>query len=71
MENQKALFSQTFSGDIPIEVILDQNQLTFKECISILETQKNKNSTFKIMPSDSNFIIGSNSSNDRGEVIHF
>lgn len=71
IENQKALFSQTFSGDILIEVILDQNQLTFKECISILETQKNKNRTFKIMPSDSNFIIGSNSSNDRGEVIHF
>lgn len=71
LENQKAVFSQTFSSKSAIELILDQNQLSFKECISILETQKSKNTTFKMLPSDSNFIIGSNSSNDRGEVIQF
>lgn len=71
LENQKALFSQTFSSRNATELILDQNQLSFKECISILETQKSKHNTFKILPGNSNFIIGSNSSNDRGEVVQF
>jgi len=69
IENQKAVFSQTFSKHKPTEVILDNNYLTFKESIAFLETQKHKNITFKILPFDSSFIIGSNSSNDRGEVI--
>lgn len=70
-ENQKAVFSQTFSSKEPVEVILDNNYLTFKQCIAVLETHKNKNVTFKILPAKSNFIIGSNSNNDRGEVIGF
>lgn len=70
-ENQKALFSQTFSNRKPIEVILDNNHLTFKDCVSILENHKNKDFTFKIIPKNSNFLIGSNSNNDRGEVIKF
>ncbi|WP_026704328.1 glycosyltransferase family 2 protein [Flavobacterium soli] len=69
IENQKAVFSQTFSKAKPTEVILDANYLTFKESIHILDTQKQKNLTFKIVPITSNFIIGSNSSNDRGEII--
>jgi len=69
IENQKAVFSQTFSKHKPTEVILDNNCLTFKGSILFLETQKHKNITFKIIPFDSSFIIGSNSSNDRGEVI--
>lgn len=71
IENQKALFSQTFSKHKPTEVILDNNYLTFKDSIQFLETQKNRNLTFKILPSGSCFIIGSNSSNDRGEVVQF
>ena len=71
LENQKALFSQTFSKSKLTEVILDNNYVTFKESITFFETQKNKNMTFKILPGESNFIIGSNSSNDRGEVIKF
>lgn len=71
LENQKALFSQTFSKSKLTEVILDNNYLTFNESIAFFETQKNKNMTFKILPSESNFIIGSNSSNDRGKVIKF
>jgi len=71
LENQKALFSQTFSTSKSLEVILDNNYFTFKDSIAFLEIHKNKNTTFKILPSESNFIIGSNSSNDRGEVIPF
>lgn len=70
-ETQKALFSQTFSRSNPIEVILDSAYLTFKEIIQFLEAHKNKNITFKILPKNTNFIIGSNNSNDRGEVIKF
>lgn len=71
LENQKALFSQTFSKHKPTEVILDNNYLSFKDSIQFLETQKDKKRTFKNLPAESNFIIGSNSSNDRGEVITF
>lgn len=70
-ENQKAVFSQTFSGLSSVEVILDADYLTFKECISIMETNKDKNLTFKILPKDSGFIIGSNSNNERGEFVLF
>ena len=37
--------------------------------MAFLEENKNKSLTFKLLPPSSGFIIGSNSSNDRGEVI--
>jgi hypothetical protein len=51
------------------EFIIDLNSCTFKQAIQLLETNKKDNYTFKLLPPNSNFIIGSNSSNDRGEVI--
>ena len=51
------------------EIIFDNNYIDFKTIIELLETYKNKNFTFKILPQNSGFLIGSNSSNDRGEVI--
>lgn len=68
-ENGKIVFSQTFSKTKNGEIILDTNYLSFKEAISSFETNRNKSFTFKLLPPRSNFIIGSNSSNDRGEVI--
>lgn len=68
-ENGKAVFSQTFSKKGDTEVILDTNYLNFKEAISFFETNKNKSLTFKLLPAQRDFIIGSNSSNDRGEII--
>lgn len=70
-ENGKIVFSQTFSQKENTELILDTNFLGFKEAIAFLETNKNKSFTFKLLPIQSDFIIGSNSSNDRGEVIRF
>ena len=61
--------SQSFSQNKTLEVIFDNNFIDFKNIIHILETNKNKKITFKILPQFSDFIIGSNSSNDRGEVI--
>ena len=51
------------------EIIIDTNWITFKDAIQFLEENKNNTFTFKLLPIDSNFIIGSNSSYDRGEVI--
>lgn len=51
------------------EVILDNNSYSFKEILFFIENNKYKGYTFKIIPKQSDFIIGSDSSNDRGEVI--
>lgn len=70
LENGKIVFSQTFSERKNCEVILDINYLSFKKAITFIEANKNKSFTFKLLPMQSNFIIGSNNSNDRGEVIN-
>jgi GT2 family glycosyltransferase len=76
-KNVKRL-STSFKNELPsllnvtnsnIEIIFDQNELTFLTIISTIELYKKENVTFKIIPNQSNFLIGSNSSNDRGEVI--
>ncbi|WP_281228402.1 glycosyltransferase family 2 protein [Flavobacterium aquiphilum] len=54
-----------------VRVILDNEFVTFKECINILERFKNMGVTFRIVPKSSKFIIGSDSSNERGEIIKF
>lgn len=72
------LLSAIFKNELPsllkginsnVEVIFDQNDLPFSTIISIMECCKSERVTFKIIPNQSNFMIGSNSSNDRGEVI--
>ncbi|WP_333600458.1 glycosyltransferase family 2 protein [Flavobacterium sp.] len=70
LENGKIVFSQTFSKDKKVEIILDLNYLSFKNAITFLEENKNNSFTFKLLPIASDFIIGSNSSSDRGEVIN-
>jgi GT2 family glycosyltransferase len=52
-----------------VQIILDNEFVSFKECINIHEMHRNKGITFRIMPKNANFIIGSDSSNDRGEVV--
>ena len=61
--------SQTFSKNIPAEIIFDQNYLDFKTIIEAFERNKNKGYTFKIIPKSADFMVGSNNSSDRGEVI--
>lgn len=54
------------------EVILDTNVLTFKNLIAYISDKKiNTKARFKILPKSSNFIIGSNNSKSKGEVINF
>ena len=67
--DEKLLISQSFSDSDDIEVVFDNDLLSFFEIIAIMERLKNKGFTFKIKPAGSDFIIGSNDSNDRGQVI--
>jgi GT2 family glycosyltransferase len=52
-----------------VEIILDNQYVSFKKCIKIIETLKDKSITFKILPKKANFIIGSDSRNDRGQIV--
>ena len=71
IKNRKVVFSQSISHIGTTEYIIDLNCITFKDAISFLQNNKNKNTTYKILPPKSKFLIGSNSSNDRGEVVLF
>ncbi|MDT0557039.1 glycosyltransferase family 2 protein [Ichthyenterobacterium sp. W332] len=54
------------------EIIFDASFITYKSMIQIMSQPKiNSKSTFKIIPDNSKFLIGSNDSKNRGEVIHF
>lgn len=61
--------TKSFAQKPHTEIIFDNNFVSFADIISSMQTHRNCGFTFKILPKNSNFIIGSNSSNDRGEVI--
>ena len=69
LKTEKMVISSSVKSKIGTEVILDNNFISFKECIAILESSKNKWFTFKIIPKNAKFLIGSNNSNERGEII--
>ncbi len=77
LEQQLAstVFMQNTSNFVEIskqtEVIFDNNFIDFKTTIQAMEKYKNQRFTFKIIPKNAKFMLGSNSSNDRGEVIIF
>ncbi|MCF8272498.1 MAG: glycosyltransferase family 2 protein [Flavobacteriaceae bacterium] len=54
------------------EIIFDNNVLAFKDIIQKIELlSENRLVTFKILPKDSNFIIGSDNAISRGEILNF
>lgn len=53
---------------VNLEIIFNTDSYTFKDIISFMEKHKAKNITFKNFINQSNYYIGSNNSNDRGEV---
>ncbi|CAM4418146.1 glycosyltransferase family 2 protein [Flavobacterium terrigena] len=57
--------------NLNIEVVFDVNSFSFSEIIDFMEKNKSKNITFKNYISQSNYLIGSNNANDRGQVINF
>lgn len=52
-----------------VEIIFDNHAFAFSDIIAAMENNKNQGFTFKILPKQSDFIIGSNNSNDRGEIV--
>lgn len=52
-----------------IEIIFDTSTFSFDEIITFMQLNKSKNLSFKNYISSSNYLIGSNNSNDRGQII--
>ncbi len=52
-----------------IEIIFDTTTFSFAEIITFMQLNKRKNLSFKNYISSSNYLIGSNNSNDRGQII--
>ena len=53
-------------------VVLDANYLSYKTIIDYMKSCNIRNrNTYRILPKNSTFILGSDSSVDRGEVLHF
>jgi GT2 family glycosyltransferase len=67
--DSNALFSHRNIGLKPTEILLDNASFSLKAIISFLETHKNQGFTFKIIPKNTLFMIGSNNSNDKGTVV--
>jgi hypothetical protein len=69
LEKGKIVFLQSISKKEKTEIILDTNYLNFKDAITFFEKNKCYYFTYKLLPIESNFIIGSNKSKDRGEIL--
>lgn len=67
-----SLFSDASELQPNQQIIFDQKHITFKDIIErMTRWSKNKKLSFKILTKDAQFIIGSNSSKSRGEVLKF
>jgi GT2 family glycosyltransferase len=68
-KTEKEVNLSSFSIENGVQIVLDNEFVSFKECINIQEIFRNKGITFRILPKRADFIIGSDSSSDRGEVV--
>jgi GT2 family glycosyltransferase len=64
------VFSQSISKLEKTEIIFDVTANSYKAMLQYME-QNAKVFTYKFLVPESNFFIGSNNSNDRGEIIYF
>ncbi|WP_091434138.1 glycosyltransferase family 2 protein [Flavobacterium degerlachei] len=69
LNSEKMVISSGVKDKASIEILLDNLFVTFKECIHFMESFKNKGVTFKILPKNTTFLIGSDNSNERGVVV--
>ena len=68
LQNGKVVFSQSISELKKTEIIFDVEYCSFQESLTVMENNA-KQFTFKFLIPKSNYLLGSNSSNDRGEII--
>lgn len=57
--------------DKRIEILIDNETISFKEYIQFICRNKKSNKTFKIRSKNANFFIGSNHKNDKGTILSF
>lgn len=69
--NENVLISQTFSGSAKTGIVFDAECTTYADMIAIMQKHKGSGFVFRIKPRGANFILGSDSSDGRGEVIQF
>lgn len=67
--NDESVVPSLLSDGIETQIIFDNNDLLFSSIIEKMQHWSRNNLTFKIIPPNSAFMVGSNSSNDRGEVV--
>lgn len=54
------------------QVVFDTNHVSYKTIIGFMkQNSASKHNSFRILPKNSNFILGSDSSTARGDVLHF
>lgn len=70
LQKKLNLCQQLVSVKTDSEIIFDANFVPYKDIINYIENS-NKVLTYKILPNESNFIIGSNNGFSQGEVIVF
>lgn len=74
LKPELAIFHQEISTkDIlvnqPDKIIFDMNYLTYKNVFLAIKALKNNNISFRFIPKNTNFFIGSDANNSRGEVV--
>jgi GT2 family glycosyltransferase len=69
LKTEKMVISSSVKRGAGTEIILDNEFISFKECIRFMESSKNKGFTFRILPKNANFLIGSDNSRERGVVV--
>ena len=73
IKTEKMVLSSIVKEQINVEIIFDTDFIDFKDCIALQEYAKkvgfNRKITFKIKPKATDFLIGSNNSTSRGEVV--
>jgi GT2 family glycosyltransferase len=69
LKTEKMVISSSVKREAGTEIILDNEFISFKESIRFMESSKNKGFTFRILPKNANFLIGSDNSRERGVVV--
>ena len=69
LKTEKMVISSFANSEAETEIILDNEFVSFKKCICFMELSKNKEFTFRILPKNANFFIGSDNSRERGEIV--
>jgi GT2 family glycosyltransferase len=69
LKTEKMVISSKILSGTKTEMLLDSHYISFKEIINFIKSFKNRGLTFKVLPKNTSFFIGSDNSNERGAII--